>query len=114
MASSEYGCEDCRSALTSRPTDNNDLFVTVHKELQGVAIARIELYQNDSVVRCTRCGAHYLCQFWEYDTEETKLEEWGVVERKAVPLPPEHLSELEGALRAGKPLPHDHFLKRWN
>ena len=108
----KYGCNICREALQNG-RGKADL-ETVHAELRELGIARIQFYQNDTVVRCKDCGATWLSQFWEYDTEETRMEEWGITERKVVPMPPDHLAELEAAMQSGTPLPHDHFLKRWS
>ena len=107
-----YGCSHCREALQGGRAA--DTLETLHEEVRETGIKRIQFYQNDRVLRCKECGAAWLSQFWEYDTEETRMEEWGITARKVVPLPPEHLAELEAAMQSGTPLPHDHFLKRWS
>lgn len=46
---------------------------------------------------------------WEFDTEETRLKEWGVTERRTIPLDANDVARIEDALATGVLLPHGCF-----
>jgi len=108
MGESNSGCESgCTSTSWER----------VGQDLQGKAIARFNhenpawrtTYQNDLLYRCTLCGSWRICQYWEYDTPETELEEFGVRNEKWIAVNEEQLAAIERALSSGVLLPHDYF-----
>lgn len=67
-------------------------------------------YMNDFVYECSECGSDWLTQYWEVETAETELEEWGHRNWRAVPLSPSQLESIKRALRSGTKLRHDEFV----
>ncbi len=96
------GCAECVAS-------SREGLKVVHEELRDAAFTRVEFYQHDRLLRCDACGTHWLSQYWEYDTDETRLQEWGVRERAFVALSASDVAEIEQALRTGTPMPHDRF-----
>ena len=106
-ASDHPGCANCLPREGWRPIDEH--YGLVNDGLRGVAIARIQCYQADSLLQCRSCGQHWLRQWWEFDTEATRLKEGGIVSCALIPLSTEEVKALAEAESAKRPLPHRHF-----
>jgi hypothetical protein len=68
-------------------------------------------YQNDFVYKCKECSAWWLLQYWEVDTPETAYEEFGHRYHRALPLSAAQVALIRVAVRSGKKLPHDQFVR---
>ena len=108
----EWGCELCRA--------DSDNCSRVINETSG-AFEAIPLppehhlmYLGSHIDRCKSCNAHWLSQFWEVDTPERYMEEWGEVHRTYVGLSDLAVETIREALSTRRSLPHDTFRKdRW-
>jgi hypothetical protein len=114
------GCEVCIGELKSfkHPHLTNVFLHEVRDgDLKRVVIespTQIEpdgqlTYQNDFVYRCAVCGTTWLQQYWEVDTPETFLNEWGHRHARVTPLTDSEVSAIRAALKSGQKLRHDEF-----
>jgi hypothetical protein len=91
------GCPICRSSSRARER--------VSEELIGRLIERIHydrtrysgvFYENAFITRCPECGTLWLEQYWELETPETTLAEWGGETLGLTPPQCRRLSHAEG------------------
>ena len=101
MKTGTPGCEHCNSSRDSLPV--------VYEELRDRAFVRVEFYQHDRLHRCPTCKMAWLAQYWETDTPETMLQEWGERHGAWTALSLDDVAAIEAALAAGVALPHDRF-----
>jgi hypothetical protein len=67
-------------------------------------------YQNDFVYQCTACEALWLQQYWEVDTPETAMEEFGHRYQRILPLSSRQVALIRAAVRSGRKLAHNQFM----
>ncbi len=96
------GCPSCNRS--------KDGLNVVHKELRELAFERITFYQYDELLVCPACGDHWLSQYWEIDTPETALEEFGERYRNWTRVSPQGVQLIEETIKSGELLRHDHFM----
>lgn len=117
------GCELCRDEslrfdtahfrnVFMEATPNGDLSTLRRLVIQAPVLeepnARVT-YMNDFVYQCETCQAFWLQQYWEVDTPETELEEFGDRYQRVLPLTAEQVATIRRALASGGKLPHDSF-----
>lgn len=113
----EHGCDRCRPTGTFGHFDPDDELETIIAEARSsfgeipVEAGQGVSYRNDSVKRCAACGTHWLNQFWEVDSEETKYMEWGITYRTVTPLSPAEAAKIRTALETHE-LDHGGFRDR--
>ena len=66
-------------------------------------------YQSDVLYRCPACGTMWLHQYWEIDTPETALEEWGLRNYEWTCLTSNAVEEIGQALLSGVLIPQNRF-----
>lgn len=95
------GCSQCQGS--------KDGLEQVSDELRDRAFQRVTFYQNDLLYRCPLCGTAWLHQYWEIDTPETALDEFGERHWEWIALTDDDVAEIEQAEDASRPLAHDRF-----
>jgi hypothetical protein len=103
------GCEECRQSDDGLEKASDDLHRTIFDRFRPSEPGHSLSYQNDFLYRCSACATIWLSQFWEIDTPETALEEWGITYRTRVALTAEDVMLIEETRESGRLLPHDTF-----
>ncbi len=109
MTTSQAGCPRCRELRHGHQVVIEEALEQIGDELKDRAFARVTSYQSDLLYRCGSCGTAWLQQYWEVDTPETAFEEFGERFWQWTALTRRDVAEIEEAVKARSPLPHDRF-----
>jgi hypothetical protein len=104
FSSPKPGCRRCRSSKME--------LVRVGDELRDRAFVRICFYQTDLLHVCAECEAVWLQQYWEIDTPETMLKEFGERYEVWTVLTRADVALIDVALDTGILLVHERFRDR--